>query len=73
VPLQQDGANFAHTKNFAMVWIPMCPITEACGGINILKLTETGDYKKEFSRVLGFHQQIYTIGNKNTLVCRLTS
>lgn len=37
VPLHQDGPYFPHITNFATVWIPMCPITEACGGVNILE------------------------------------
>lgn len=37
VPLHQDGPYFPHIRNFATVWIPLCPITEDCGGINVLE------------------------------------
>ncbi|MEI8301945.1 MAG: phytanoyl-CoA dioxygenase family protein [Burkholderiales bacterium] len=37
VPLHQDGPYFPHISNFATVWIPMCPITETCGGVKILE------------------------------------
>jgi Phytanoyl-CoA dioxygenase (PhyH) len=37
VPLHQDGPYFAHISNFATVWIPMCAITEECGGVNVLE------------------------------------
>ena len=37
VPLHQDGPYFPHIRNFATVWIPLCAITEECGGINVLE------------------------------------
>jgi ectoine hydroxylase-related dioxygenase (phytanoyl-CoA dioxygenase family) len=37
VPLHQDGPYFPHISNFATVWIPLCAITEECGGINVLE------------------------------------
>jgi phytanoyl-CoA dioxygenase PhyH len=36
VPLHQDGPYFPHIQNFVNVWIPFSPITEACGGVNVL-------------------------------------
>jgi hypothetical protein len=37
VPLHQDGPYFPHIHEFATVWIPFCPIDEACGGVNVLE------------------------------------
>jgi len=37
VPLHQDAPYFAHLATFANVWIPLCPITPECGGVNVLE------------------------------------
>jgi hypothetical protein len=36
VPLHQDAPYFPHLATFANVWIPLCAITEECGGVNVL-------------------------------------
>jgi hypothetical protein len=36
VPLHQDGPYFPHIQDFVNVWIPFCPISEECGGVNVL-------------------------------------
>lgn len=36
VPLHQDAPYFPHLTHFVNAWIPLCPITEECGGVNVL-------------------------------------
>ncbi len=36
VPLHQDSSYNAHLERFVTVWVPFCPITDACGGVNVL-------------------------------------
>jgi hypothetical protein len=42
VPLHQDGPYFSHIRSFATVWIPMCAITEECGGVSVLEGSHRG-------------------------------
>jgi hypothetical protein len=37
VPLHQDWSYNAHMDQFVSVWVPLCKITEDCGGVNILE------------------------------------
>jgi ectoine hydroxylase-related dioxygenase (phytanoyl-CoA dioxygenase family) len=36
VPLHQDAPYFNHIDRFVNVWVPLCPITDACGGLDVL-------------------------------------
>lgn len=36
VPLHQDSSYNEHLAKFVTVWLPLCPITGACGGVNVL-------------------------------------
>jgi hypothetical protein len=55
VPLHQDGPYFPHISNFATVWIPLCAITEECGGINVLE----GSHRRGLVR----HEEAVLWGN----------
>ena len=36
VPLHQDAPYFAHIEQFVNSWIPLCQISEQCGGVDVL-------------------------------------
>jgi hypothetical protein len=36
VPLHQDAPYFAHIEQFVNSWIPLCQITDECGGVDVL-------------------------------------
>jgi len=41
VPLHQDASYAWHLPDFLTVWVPLCPIDDSCGGIEILPNSHT--------------------------------